>query len=355
MPDQNDLNKPDLGSSYSTEVLETLRGHIVRLWTGTWGSMAGVVNGMLRWEIPGGNVLRLWRRNGSGTDDLVFDSTSLLADGSVTTAKLANGVLSADAAGRAKVADGFTTTAKLADGSVTTAKLADGSVTLAKLDSTARQLDTARIDVASAATVNLTTSAPNTRHINITGTTTITQFTVAVGVTYFVRFNASLTLTNNANIVTQTGANVTTQAGDTCILRATAANVVEVLSYTPAKNASQQGTAPTFGARAWVNFSGTGTVAIRASGNVSSITDNGTGDYTVNFTTAMPDTEYAQLGSTQRNISINATGVHITCNTHSSTTARSTGSVRVVTSVAGSGAEGGTPIDCEAVYVAIFR
>ena len=42
--------------------------------------------------------------------------------------------------------------------------------------------------------------------------------------------------------------------------------------------------------RAWVNFNGTGTVAINASFNVSSITDNGTGDYTVNFTTAMPDT-----------------------------------------------------------------
>lgn len=45
-------------------------------------------------------------------------------------------------------------------------------------------------------------------------------------------------------------------------------------------------------AKAWVNFNGTGTVAIRASGNVSSITDNGTGDYTVNFTTAMPDANY---------------------------------------------------------------
>lgn len=45
--------------------------------------------------------------------------------------------------------------------------------------------------------------------------------------------------------------------------------------------------------RAWVNFNGTGTVAIRASGNVSSITDNTTGDYTVNFTTAMPDANYA--------------------------------------------------------------
>jgi hypothetical protein len=53
------------------------------------------------------------------------------------------------------------------------------------------------------------------------------------------------------------------------------------------------GTAPLYMARAWVNFNGTGTVAIRGSGNVSSITDNGTGDYTVNFTTAMTDANYA--------------------------------------------------------------
>ena len=46
-------------------------------------------------------------------------------------------------------------------------------------------------------------------------------------------------------------------------------------------------------AKAWVNFNGTGTVAIRAAGNVSSITDNGTGNYTVNLTNAMPDTNYA--------------------------------------------------------------
>jgi len=55
--------------------------------------------------------------------------------------------------------------------------------------------------------------------------------------------------------------------------------------------------AQAFGCRAWVNFNGTGTVAIRASGNVTSITDNGTGDYTVNFTAAMPDANYALVGS----------------------------------------------------------
>lgn len=52
--------------------------------------------------------------------------------------------------------------------------------------------------------------------------------------------------------------------------------------------------------RAWVNFNGTGTVAIRASFNVSSITDNGTGDYTVNFTTSMPDANYSFSGTVQQ-------------------------------------------------------
>jgi hypothetical protein len=46
-------------------------------------------------------------------------------------------------------------------------------------------------------------------------------------------------------------------------------------------------------AKAWVNFNGSGTVAIRAAFNVSSITDNGTGDYTVNFTTALADANYS--------------------------------------------------------------
>ena len=53
------------------------------------------------------------------------------------------------------------------------------------------------------------------------------------------------------------------------------------------------GAAPIFACRAWVNFNGSSVVAIKASGNVSSITDNGVGDYTINFATAMPDANYA--------------------------------------------------------------
>jgi hypothetical protein len=63
-----------------------------------------------------------------------------------------------------------------------------------------------------------------------------------------------------------------------------------------AQFATVSGTAPIYPCRAWVNFNGTGTVAIRASGNVTSITDNGTGDYTLNFTTAMADANYAASG-----------------------------------------------------------
>ena len=59
---------------------------------------------------------------------------------------------------------------------------------------------------------------------------------------------------------------------------------------------------PMFVARAWVNFNGTGTVAIRSSGNVSSITDNGVGDYTVNFSTVMPDANYCTVGSCRRGL-----------------------------------------------------
>ena len=61
------------------------------------------------------------------------------------------------------------------------------------------------------------------------------------------------------------------------------------------------GSAPSYSARAWVSLDGvSGTPNIDASGNISSITDNGTGDYTLNFTTAMPDNLYALVMSVRR-------------------------------------------------------
>ena len=60
------------------------------------------------------------------------------------------------------------------------------------------------------------------------------------------------------------------------------------------------GAAPIYACRAWVNFNGTGTVAIRESGNVSSITDNRTGDYTVNFSQSLPTSSFAAAGIDDR-------------------------------------------------------
>jgi hypothetical protein len=62
-------------------------------------------------------------------------------------------------------------------------------------------------------------------------------------------------------------------------------------------------------AKAWVNFNGTGTVAIRAQFNVSSITDRGAGNYTVNFTTAMADTNYSAVCSGSRSSTFIGYGV----------------------------------------------
>ena len=100
--------------------------------------------------------------------------------------------------------------------------------------------------------------------------------------------------------------------------------------------------------KAWVNFNGTGTVAIRASYNVTSITDNGTGDYTVNFTTAMPDANYVAVatagltttatGSTQYTAQPSGTG----------TTAFTTTAYRLWTKQT-------TNVDTDLISVAIFR
>lgn len=92
-----------------------------------------------------------------------------------------------------------------------------------------------RIDVASVAgAVNLTTAAPDTDDIRLTGALAITSFTVAVGRDVSVVASGASTLTNNASILTNTGANIVCAAGDSYVLRATAANTVEVLHFTRA-------------------------------------------------------------------------------------------------------------------------
>lgn len=116
-------------------------------------------------------------------------------------------------------------------------------------------------------------------------------------------------------------------------------------------NSGYGSVATAYGCRAWVNFNGTGTVAIRASGNVSSITDNGTGDYTVNFTTAMPDANYSAVGNCTTNSSFSVQFVSMFNSTVSNANvAPTTAAFRVSTREStGSGR------DEEYVIVSVFR
>ena len=116
-------------------------------------------------------------------------------------------------------------------------------------------------------------------------------------------------------------------------------------------NSGYGSAATAYGCSAWVNFNGTGTVAIRASGNVSSITDNGTGDYTVNFTTAMVDTSYAfsfGAGSGNGRTIVLYNG---TFNTTDSSSAKAVGSIRVAFLELGAG----NRQDNTQISVAVFR
>ncbi len=123
--------------------------------------------------------------------------------------------------------------------------------------------------------ISITGASTGTATFTIESPATSTNRTLTIpdATTTLVGTDATQTLTNKDIVATQL-------TGDVAAAR-----------ITTALNAS--GSAPIFAARAWVNFDGTGTPAIREDGNVSSITDNGTGNYTVNFTTAMPDANYA--------------------------------------------------------------
>jgi hypothetical protein len=159
-----------------------------------------------------------------------------------------------------------------------------------------------------------------------TGASTITANSVILG-------NGTSALSGNL-VAPSTSGNVLTSNGTTWT---SAANIITTTT----------GSAPYYGARAWVNFNGTGTVAIRASGNVSSITDNGTGDYTVNFTTAMPDANY----------SYNCSGSHTSTSFYNVIQALSTGvlagSLRLNSVTQSGGAP--TAFDPTYVSVSIFR
>jgi hypothetical protein len=127
--------------------------------------------------------------------------------------------------------------------------------------------------------------------------------------------------------------------------------VIQNASNNLLMNSGYGSDAVAYGCRAWVNFNGTSTVAIRASGNVSSITDNNTGDYTVNFTTAMPDVNYCPL-VVQGNDNTGNSGIR-GANVLATQVAPTTSAVRVGTWSSGTGTRSSE--DSAYVFVGVTR
>lgn len=98
--------------------------------------------------------------------------------------------------------------------------------------------------------------------------------------------------------------------------------------------------------KAWVNFNGTGTVAIRAGYNVSSITDNGVGDYTANFTTNMVDANYTAIG-----VCVDNSAGSGTYGLRGSTTVKTIAACRFITAASSTA----TPTDLDTVYMSFNR
>jgi hypothetical protein len=159
--------------------------------------------------------------------------------------------------------------------------------------------------------------------------------------------NASGLYTSTGNLlITQANSIATAAIEDGAVTNAKLTLAANASNIKTALNAS--GDAPIYAARAWVNFNGTGTVAIRAAGNVASITDRGTGKYTVNLTTAMPDANYASVAAAAKIDSNDDANQNISTGT--TTLVQTTTEVFITTGV-GNGDLGDSP----AVSVAIFR
>jgi hypothetical protein len=116
-------------------------------------------------------------------------------------------------------------------------------------------------------------------------------------------------------------------------------------------NSGYGSVATAYGCRAWVNFNGTGTPAIRASGNISSITDLGTGSYRLNFSTAMPDANYSVVGSSTSVVGISATFVCTTFRRDTDTRVDNTTTTTTFSTVS----DTSNALDTVDVNVSVFR
>lgn len=201
----------------------------------------------------------------------------------------------------------------------------------------------------------------NTNKFNVTASSGNTSIAGTLGVTSDITTSGILTASNSTNVTTappitftgDTNTGIGRSAADTLdfITNGNSRFRIESTGQIKAVYESQVGTDYNtqldngYLCRAWVNFNGTGVVAIRASGNVSSIADNGTGDYTVNFTTAMPDANYSIVGICGNGSSTGTGFISIRGTSNPSTT-----NIPILLLNAGD-----VPVDLSFVCLAVFR
>ena len=245
-------------------------------------------NETLGWT-SGGNTTVL-SKSSSGDLEFAKVQTDYIADNAITTAKIVDNAITT-----AKIVDNAITTAKIVDNAITTAKIVDNAITTAKI-----------VDNAITTSKITNNSVTNEKLGQATGLSVIGTAGIPGNVDY---------------IRAQTADSVLRRDGITLGFGQIKAGAIETGSITaPKLSGIQGGSAPIYGVRAWVSFNGTGTTGtsqfIEGSGNVSTVEKDGTGEYTIKFSTAMPNDNYLCIGSTGDTFGANSSVNFITKTTN---------------------------------------
>jgi hypothetical protein len=184
--------------------------------------------------------------------------------------------------GSADITPGVTGTLAVANGGTGQTSYTDGQLLIG--NSTGNTLAKATLTAGSGISITNGAGSITIAASGGGGSGTVTSVSAGAGMDFTTITTSGSVAMGTPSTLTNT---TTNSASGTTHTHALTGELVETTSGSPLY----------YGARAWVNFNGTGTVAIRVSANVSSITDNNTGDYTINFSTAMPDSTYVMHGS----------------------------------------------------------